>query len=274
LIDINDLINRATGGSSGNPDQWFWSKTPSIAGAGLTTVAQRLTTLWQYDGIPSGGALPPTTHVAPTNATAGSLQQPTTTGTNEKLCMYVAGVASAAGTLVIYDRLLHGSGLSAISTALQTVGGSITRYTGTEARGNEIWIEINTLIGATQHILTVNYTDQAGVASVTTSAFGGTGLREAQRIIRMPLAAGDSGARAVASAQLDVSTGVQGDFGVVIARPLAQLPIPVAGAASQISFLDKPLKIKSDACLALAFLANGTTAPFVTVDGFFVEAAP
>lgn len=274
FVDLDDLVFRASGGTGGNPESIFWQKDPRIGGvANQVTVAARHTSLWQYDGIPSGGAVPPTTAAVPTNATAGSLQQATTANGNDRFITYFGAMASMAGTVILGDRLLHISGLSGTSTSVQTVGGTLTRYTGTESRGNEAWAEIYTQIGATARTLTVNYTNQAGNSASSTLPLGGTGIREVQRMVKLPLASGDSGVRAVASVQFDNSTGTQGDFGITIFRPLAQIPIPFAGGGGQISFIDKMLKIKSDACLSLMFHANSTTGPFVTIDLMIVEAA-
>lgn len=274
LVDLDDLVNRATGGNNGNPYDWFWQKDPRVQGsAGIVTVAGRLSSLWMYEGIPAAGDVPPTSATVPTNATSGSLRQPTTGALRETICTYISAIGSQPGSIILYDRLLHISGLDGTSTSAQTVGGTLTRYTGAASRGNEIWIEIYTQIGTTARNLTVNYTDQDGNSASTVVVVGGTGLREVQRLIKVPFAQDDYGARAVASVQLDVSTGTPGNFGVTVVRPIAQLSIPVAGGGSILSLLDKPLKIQSDACLSLAFFANGTVGPFVTVDGFFVEAA-
>ena len=62
------------------------------------------------------------------------------------------------GILVLYDRLLHIGGLNATTTAAQTVGGSLSRYTG--GAGNQIWVEIYTQIGTTATTITANYTNQ------------------------------------------------------------------------------------------------------------------
>lgn len=277
LTDLSDIINRVTGGNSGTPEHLFFYRDSRVdSAAAVATVAGRMTSLWQYEGVPSGGAAPGAV-AAPDNTTAGGLKQADPGGGRTKWLLGATASSSAAGTLILYDRLLHISGLSGTSTSAQTVGGTLGRYTGSESSGNQIWVEIYTQIGTTATTVTASYTDQDGNASSTTTAtaIGGTGLREAQRIIPLPLASGDTGVRAVASVTLAATTGTAGDFGVSIVRPLAVLPIGLLGAGTVRDFiagLPSIQEIKTDACLALAWLANTTTAPQVTGSIHCIEA--
>lgn len=266
LTNLSDLINKATGGSSGAPENLFFYKDARVAGAAAAaTIAGRYTSLWLYEGVPSHGAAPGAVAI-PTNATQGGLKQTDPGGSAEKFLLGAVATAQAAGTLILYDRLLHISGLSGTSTSPQTVGGTLTRYTS--GAGNMIWVEVYTQIGASSTTITASYTDQSGNSGNTTPAvaIGNTGLREAQRIIPLTLAAGDTGVQAVASVTLAATTGTAGDFGVTVAHPLLIIPISTAGGGSLrdcISALPGPIEIETDACLAWAWLANGTTAPQV-----------
>ncbi len=261
IADISDLVNRATGGSSGTPESIWFTKQDRIAGATATLIPGRWHSLWMFDGQPGGGATPPTTAAAPDNTTAGSLKQTDPGGGRQKWLTSCGNWHSfEKGVLCIYDRLLHISGLSGTVTSAQTVGGSITRYTGTEAWGNEAWFEIYTQVGATAVTATVLYTDQDGNASSTTHGFGATNNREQARATKIPLAAGDSGVRGVTSVQLLATTGTAGDFGITIARPLLYLPINEAGGGGLVQYLDMLNEIKTGACLALAWHHAGTIA--------------
>jgi hypothetical protein len=231
LADLSALLNRATGGNSGTPDNMFFYKDSRVnAAAAVANIVGRFTSLWQYEGYPAGGAAPGAVAI-PTNVTDGALKQVDPGGGREKWKTFAMAAANSAGTLILYDRLLHISGLSGTNTGAQTVGGTLTRNTG--GVGNQIWAEIYTQIGTTATTITASYTDQDGNASQTTTAtaFGGTGLREAQRIIPLPLAAGDSGVQAVASCTVLASTTTVGDFGITIARPLLSIPCSAAGVA-------------------------------------------
>jgi hypothetical protein len=187
----------------------------------------------------------------------------------------MTAAASASGTLILYDRLLHIGGLSGTVITAQTVGGTLTR--NTLGAGNQIWVEIYTQIGTTATTITANYTDQDGNTAQTTTAtaIGGTGLREAQRIIPLPLASGDSGVRAVASVTVLATTGTAGSFGVSIVRPIAVIPLGLLGAGAVRDFiagLPSIPEIATDACLSLAWLANSTGAPQVYGSLHMIEA--
>ena len=168
--------------------------------ASQTTVAARFSSFW---GIaPFGGATPGAAAV-PTNTTLGSLGQVNSSGV-----MRIAQIAASLaqlGYMMVCDRLLHNGGLGATTTTAQTVGGAITRNTG--GVGNFVAAEIYTQIGTTATTITASYTNQsAGGATTQATAFGGTGLREVQRMIPLPLAQGDSGVQACASMTVLAST--------------------------------------------------------------------
>lgn len=277
LADLSDIVNRATGGNSGTPDFPFFYRDSRVdAAAANATVAGRLTSLWQYEGYPAGGAAPSTV-AAPDNTTDGAIKQADAGGGRQKWLLGMTAASSVAGTLFLYDRLLHIGGLSGTTTSAQTVGGTLSRYTGSESPGNQIWVEIYSQIGATATTITANYTDQDGNTGIssTATAIGGTGLREPQRIIALPLASGDTGVRAVASVTLAGTTGTAGNFGVSIVRPIAVIPLGLVGAGSIRDFiagLPSIPEIKAGACLAFAWLANGTTAPQVYGSLHMIEA--
>ena len=263
LSNLSDVINRATGGNSGSPENIFWFRDGRVdAAAAAAPVAGRWTSLWMYEGIPAGGPAP-TTVAAPTNATDGSMKQTDPGGGREKWLIGGFCATAQAASGMIYDRLLHIGGLSGTTITAQTVGGTLTRNTG--GVGNQIWVEINTAVGTTATTITASYTNQAGTSGRTTiaTAFGGTGLREAQRFIQLPLQQGDTGVQAVASVTLLASTTTAGDFGVVVARPLALIPMQLAGVGVLADFISGrpgPIKCDTGACLAVAILCNTTTA--------------
>lgn len=197
LTDLSDLINRASGGNSGTPENlWFYKVARDGGAAATATIAGRPASLWRYDGSPSAGATP-TTVAIPDNTTTGGLKQADPGGGRQKWLTQFAAAGLVAGTLILYDRLLHIGGLSGTTTTAQTVGGTLTRYT--DGAGNMVWIEIYTIIGTTATTVTMDYTDQGGASgnTSTTVAIGGTGFREVSRVIMLPLASGDTGVQAV-----------------------------------------------------------------------------
>lgn len=264
IADLSDLINRLTGGASGTPEQLWIHKVARRAGAAATApVSGRLTSLWTYDGQPSAGAVPGAVAI-PDNTTVGGMLQADPGGGREKWLVGASVPGVIAGTLFIYDRLLHIGGLDATQTATQAVGGTLTRYTN--GVGNMILLEIYTLIGVTGTTILVNYTDQGGAAGASPLiAFGNTGFREAERMLVVPLASGDSGVQGVTNVDLTATTGTAGNFGVTVIHPIATIDVFGAGQSTARSFLDPHgvPEIQTDACLAMMWLSAGTTIPEV-----------
>lgn len=232
LTDLGDIAAQLT--TSGRAEHLFAFIDSRVgASAAVATVAARFTSLWQYNKTMGGGGAAPGAVAAPDNTTTGGLLQTDPSGGREKWLLGMnATILGNSGTLILYDRLLHISGLSGTSTSAQTVSGSLTRNTG--GLGNQIWVEIYTQIGTTATTITASYTNQSGTSGRTTKAtsIGGTGLREAQRMIPLPLQDGDTGVQAVDSVTLAASTTTAGNFGVVVARPLLVLPISPVSTGS------------------------------------------
>lgn len=263
--DLSELIDLLTGGGAGAPEQLWCTKLPTVSAgtAAVAPVTGRMTSLWQYDGSPSFGAAPGAARY-PTNATQGALKQADPGGGRQK---WLVGAALAQGlgfgSWMLYDRIADISGLDATNIAAQAAALVPTRYT--DGAGVQAFIEIYTQIGATATTAVFNYVNQDGNPAVSPSfAIGGTGLREAQRLIPVPLAAGDSGVRESVSVDLLASTTTAGDFGVTLARPLLTLPLAASGAGivrDLLSGVPGPAEVLTDACLAFAYLAGNTSIP-------------
>ena len=267
ITDLSDLINRQSGGNSGTPNNLFFHKVARVAGVAATApVIGRGCSLWTYDGMPAGGAVP-TAAAIPDRSTQGALPFLVATGGRDTHLIGASVTPLTAGVYLLYDRLMHIGGLSGTSTANQTVQGStpspaITRNTG--GAGNVAWYEIYTIIGVTSTTLTMSYTDQAGNAATSTINIGATGFREVTRAQRIPLAAGDTGIRAIEMVALTATTGTAGNFGITIAQPLAWLPVGAAGTAGWRDYttgLPGIPVIDPNACLALMFIPAAATAP-------------
>jgi hypothetical protein len=270
LTDLSDLIHRQSGGSNGNPNNLFFHKVPRVAGVAATAlIAGRGCSLWTYDGMPAGGAVP-TVAAIPDRTTTGAIPFTAPGGSRDLHLIGASVTPLTAGVYLLYDRLFHIGGLSGTSTADQTVQGSpaspaLTRNTG--GAGNMAWYEIYTIIGTTATTLTMTYTDQGGnTGQTSTINIGGTGFREVTRAQRIPLAAGDTGIRAIEKINLTATTGTLGNFGITIAQPLAWIPVGSAGTAGWRDYttgLPGIPVINPDACLALMFLPAAATAPEV-----------
>ena len=270
ITDLSDLINLQTGGNSGSPENIFFHKVPRVAGVAATApIAGRGCSLWTYDGMPAGGAVP-TSAAIPDRTTTGAIPFTAPGGSREKHLIGASITPLTAGVYLLYDRLLHIGGLSGTSTGSQTVQGSpaspaLTRNTG--GVGNMAWYEIYTIIGTTGTTLTMTYTNQGGTGSRTSTInIGATGFREVTRAQRIPLAAGDTGIQSIQSVQLTGTTGTVGNFGITIAQPLAWIPVGAAGTSGWRDYstgLPGIPVINPDACLSLMFIPAATTAPEV-----------
>jgi hypothetical protein len=270
LTDLSDVINRQSGGNSGTPNNLFFHKVPRVAGAAATApIVGRGASLWQYDGMPAGGAVP-TAVAIPDRSLQGALPFLVATGGRDTHLIGASVTPSLAGVFLLYDRLMHIGGLSGASTADQDVQDeppsvAITRNTGGE--GNIAWYEIYTQIGVTSTTLTMTYTDDAGNSGQTSTInIGATNFREATRAQRIPLAAGDNGIRAIEKVKLTATTGTAGNFGITLAQPLAWIPVGAAGTAGWRDYTTGLPGIPvpdPDACLGLMFIAASTVAPEV-----------
>lgn len=270
LTDLSDLINRQSGGNSGTPENLFFHKVPRVAGAAATApVAGRGCSLWTYDGMPAGGAVP-TSGAIPDRTTQGALPFAAPGGGRDKIAIAAHICPQIGGVYLLYDRLFHIGGLSGTSTASQSVQGSpaspaLTR--NTNGAGNIAWYEIYSIIGVTSTTLTMTYTNEAGTGSQTSTInIGANNFREVTRAQRIPLAAGDTGIQSVQSVQLTATTGTAGDFGITIAQPLAWIPVGTSASPGWRDFTTGlpglPI-IHPEACLALMFIPIAATAPEV-----------
>jgi hypothetical protein len=217
--------------------------------------------------MPAGGAVP-TTGAIPDRTTQGAIPFTPATGGRDKHLINTSITPFISGVYLLYDRLFHEGGLSATSTAAQTIQGSpaspaLTRNTG--GAGNIAFYEIYTQIGATTTTLTMTYTNQTGTSGRTSTInIGATGFREVTRMQRIPLAAGDSGIQSIQEIQLSASTLTAGNFGITIAQPLAWIPVNTTGTMGWRDYttgLPGIPVIDPNACLALMFIPSAATAP-------------
>lgn len=280
ILDVSDLIYLTTGGGGGNPEQINITKSGLLAGGAITWTAGKLHSLWRADGQPGGAsATLPTTSVAPTNATAGSLQQGTPAAGCIKRLLSFVGTAAFAGTLILYDRLEEQGGLSATTTSAQTTNLPTTALTRrTSGVGVEPWLEIYTAIGTTGTTVKCSYTNTAGTAGQVSPlvTFGGAGSDEVAKLIQLGLASGDKGVKAVASVTVTASTLTAGNFGVVLAYPLVALPIGFPGVGTLLPFFFLPggpisLEANGTPALGMAWYANSTSVPQIRGMAYFME---
>lgn len=268
IQSLSELVHRMTGGSSGTPENVFFFKAPYRDGLIDTWATGLMYSCWLYEGLPGPGAVP-TAVAALNNTTAGAIPFTNPGGGRQKWLVQaqaIAGTTTSSNIIAIYlyDRLLQCGGLSGTTITAQTVGGAITRNTG--GLGNQIMIEISTAVGSTARTITASYTNQDGTSGRTSQAAtigGAVGTRgnDANLLITLPLQAGDTGVRSVEDVTVSASTGTAGDFAVVIAKPIAWLPLGVRLSASRdftVGVSGMP-EIESGACISTALIAGSTT---------------
>lgn len=277
LVDLSDIINRLSGGNSGTPQHRFAFLDGRIQSAAATApVANRWTSLWRYNQSDGANGAAPTTVAIPNRSTVGAMPIANPGSGRQQWLLGVEAMLAQTCTVMLYDRLLHIGNLSGTVATAQTVGGTLTRYTGTESVGNQIWVEIYTTIGTTGTTITASYTNQAGTSGRTTRAasIGATGNREAERMLPLMLQDGDTGVQSVESVTLAATTGTAGAFGVTIARPLMEVSTAsgVLGIKDAIAGLPSLVEVKTDACLAHAVFASSTTALAGLLAAHFIEA--
>lgn len=244
---------------SESPDQQIFYTEQNNNG-----ITARLTSL--FTGLPFAGATP-TTAVVPASSISGAFAQ---SDGLSRLCLadmkYLTGITAGGGMLVLIDRLSHQGGLDATVTSAQTTNlptAALTRYTN--GVGVMMGIEIYTTVGVTATTITVSYTNDAGTAGQTSPAtvFGGSNFREGQRLIPIPLALGDVGVRAVANVTVLASTTTAGNFGIVLFKPIAFLPIKSDITSSHFNALiqgaNQLIKIENGACLHFCGINGGNS---------------
>lgn len=180
----------------------------------------------------------PTTSVA-LDKTSDTAIGPIPDSSTGNLCI-LGGRFNTSGpagvSLTIVDLLNQSGGLDGTITTEQTTGlptAALTRYTSGE--GVMVGLVIYNTVGSGGTTVTIRYTNQAGTANrvSTATAFGG-GLRQTWRIILIPLASGDTGVRSVEGVTLAGTTGVVGNFGVVLFKPLTVFALESTSGAMPI----------------------------------------
>jgi hypothetical protein len=275
ITDISDLINLLTNGSAQHYNVFIDSR--SGASPVTATIAGQLSSLWKYNKSTGANGQNPPSGVgeAPNRLTQGALRHTNAASGKELWLLGVEAVATSGGSFVMYDRLVHTRGLSGLSTAAQAVNTApLTR--NVSGVGNQIWIEIYTQIGTAATTITANYTNQVGVAGKITLpvVFGGTNAREEARLIRLPLADGDTGVQSVQTTTSPLSTNIQGDYGITIARPLVRGFVEGAATAcfrDLLTGVPSMVTIPDDACLALGWVAASAVPPRLDFSYHVVE---
>jgi hypothetical protein len=232
----------------------------------ISASASRATAVWR-SLLPAPAT--PTTSVA-LDKTSDSSIGPIPNATSGKL-QILGGRFSTTGlagvSLVAIDLLNQSGGLSGTVTTEQTTNlptAALTRHTGGD--GVFIGIIIYAIVGTTATTISVRYTNQAGTSSrvSTVTSFGGTGFRDAGRLIPIPLQAGDTGVRSVEGVTVTATTGTAGNFGVCLFKPLMSFSLESTtgamplDAVSSGGMIGSMAEFDDDACLNFMAFTSST----------------
>jgi hypothetical protein len=279
ITDLNDLIQISS--ASAGTENIIWTIGTTLSGTTTPIVNPSVGfSKWLFDGAPGRGQVPTTAATICTNTTAGGLMQSTTSSGKEKYLIQhgVYGTNSASiGTWMLYDRLVHAGGYDANITSVQNINTpALTRYSGSSSVGNRIMVEIYSEVGGAGRVLQINYTNQDGVSGRTSFSRIGVSasLKNAGNAYICTLYSGDTGVRSIESVQILVGgTGVAGNFGVSIIRPLSAVQVlPSISAGIKDFATGQPgiPKIESDACLTYIYYSAVSSASSNFEDAFGV----
>lgn len=256
---LTDFINTVS--TTGNVESVLYQKMNFWINTGTTGIslsATQTSSLWCWDGIPGAPGYPPTTAEICTRDTGGAIKQKNPDTGKELYLTNMTCFGTFVGTMMLYDRLCHVSGLSGNSTSVQTINTpALTRYSGTASRGNTIFIEVYETVSGNS--IDVTYTNQAGVGSRVTrlpNPRAANQLYGRGMVFYVPLVSGDTGVRSVESIQVVSASTLQGNIGVTIARPLAVSGVGIGATPVDrdwILGLPGIPKIENNACLGMHF---------------------
>lgn len=271
FASLSALIAAASGGKAQN---LTFSKTGVASNA-----IGNSNDLWTRAGLPAAGAAGAAAPggTATTSSTTGNwlYKNPANANTGHFVSAWPS--ASVVNTLLLIDQLLRVA-KTMNSTAAETVSGTFSRYQN-QVAGSDDYVGGNfmfpsnptTVLAATGHNWTAQYTDQDGNTAQATATstgvsacvVGGIDLAVGNPSWFMPLAAGDVGVKALT--QMTCSALVAtGTIDFVVAHPIAWMPCPIANVVCQVDGINTALsltRIYDNACLsALEINKTATTA--------------
>lgn len=214
-------------------------------------------------GAPGAGT-DPTTWATCTDL-AGTCTFTAPGGTYKRYLTGVSLTASAAGTIMIYDRVGHVNQSITTDGAKSLSASSLpARYASGADTGDlaqiQAWVEVTTQTATTAATLNLSsYTDAAGTSGLA----GGTVVLPAattvvRYMVQLPEQAGKKGVSAINT--MTVATHpTAGAVNVVLLRPLAFIPVPLANVGTVI---DRPVnlaRVYDGSSICIAMQCDSTT---------------
>lgn len=258
----------------------YKQRIPYVKTNSITTVAGTPFTLIDRAGFPVAGALNPgntTDGVVPTDATTGFPDINNAQGSNKIYLSKVEVSCSVAATVWLFDVLFWaGQTTIPISGTTTVTLGTPPSFTGrvpylsdgaTKDYGSvELYIQMSVAGSNHAHTASIDYLDQGGAA-------GNTGNQSTQnltvnRLIRCPLASGDSGVSGVTGYKVNGATLATGAVSALAMRRLGKFR--TAGGLSSIygpDYTGLPLVYNDSAILAVALMdSTSSGVPDITIE--------
>ena len=185
------------------------------------------------------------------NTTAGSMQY--ANGVTQNWLAKWFASSTQAGTLFLCDRLWSCSGMGfASGTYTVTTPGSLPARITDNGVGCQLWVEQYAAVGAASGTLVANYLNPSGGAeSGTIPAVVSSPLQGQMQ--QVPLAVGATGIKQLTSIVTN-QTWTAGTFGMTILKPIAAIPLLVAGVGYVLDWASVGLpQIPPNACLMWIF---------------------
>lgn len=241
-----------------------------LKGGGTMEAAGVMHSLFYTSGRPGAAAAPsPGLNGAALTSYAGQVPF-TNPGSGNSYLARFEGASTAAGTLLLCDRLWHNSGYTVTTTTAQN-----TTHPGIPARdqngltdGDDVMlgIEVSTATtnGSAITNMTASYTDADGNAGNTATISSFPATAAAGTFVPFRLAAGGFGVRSVQSLTLGTSL-VTGTVHLVQYRVLSMINCPVANVGQAADALTSGfVRLYDNTVPFLLWLPSATTAVTVT----------
>lgn len=216
-------------------------------------------------GNPAAGALSignTSAGLVPDDTVAGAFPINAFGGGNTGYIGSFSAVGTQPGMLVLYDRVFHAGSFStgALTTLSLTGQPSFSgRVPGSNWSECELWLELNTAMGATATTAQVSYQDGANAAQ-NTGVTVSLSSYPTKRMVPLTMA-NNLGCQRVNSITIGGATGA-GTINVVVMRRVARAALFAANIGSQrLDFFALGGQVIFDtSCLALMHLGQATTA--------------
>lgn len=264
-------ITTLDGALAGMKPPGFYAK--ALSG---TMVAGRPFNPMYLAGIP-GAAVAPAPGITGAALTSypGQLDIPAAS-LNTHLAKFSGSSSAQGGLLLLCDRLWHNSGIVVTTITAQTINSvafpARDNNGATAGAGVYVGLEISAATGAGASVISISYTNSAGVAGRTGTAVDAYAATSLQGMFyRFALQAGDVGVQSIQSYTSTVSM-TSGSVSLVAYRVLATLELSAAGMPNAIDALTSGMPRCYDTTVPfLLYLPQTTTTTQLTGQAVFTQ---